>query len=50
MSARPDPAAIGPRRDLLLLAGFAIAVLTMPVWMRPLGAAYPDLLQRYLGV
>lgn len=41
-----DPAA-GRRRDALLLAGFALAVLTMPLWMRPLGAAYPDLLQRF---
>ena len=41
-----DPAG-GRRRDALLLAGFALAVLTMPLWMRPLGAAYPDLLQRF---
>jgi ABC-type branched-subunit amino acid transport system permease subunit len=37
----------GARRDLLLFAGFAIAVLAMPIWMAPLGAAYPDLLQRF---
>jgi ABC-type branched-subunit amino acid transport system permease subunit len=35
------------RNDRLLLAGFALAVLAMPVWMAPLGAAYPDLLQRF---
>ena len=47
MSARFDAGDGSARRDLLLVAGFAIAVLTMPVWMRPLGAAYPDLLQRF---
>src|SRR5688572_27170129 len=36
-----------PRKDLLLLAGFALAVLAMPVWLRPFGAAYPDLLQKF---
>ena len=46
MSARFEPAD-GGRKDFLLLAGFALAVLTMPVWMRPFGAAYPDLLQRF---
>ncbi len=35
------------RKDLLLFGGFALAVLTMPLWMQPLGAAYPDLLQRF---
>ncbi len=35
------------RKDLLLLAVFAIAVLAMPLWMAPLGAAYPDLLQKF---
>ena len=34
-------------RDRLLVAGFAAAVLAMPLWMAPLGAAYPDLLQRF---
>ncbi|MGQ0654745.1 MAG: branched-chain amino acid ABC transporter permease [Betaproteobacteria bacterium] len=39
---------MGPaRRDLLLFAGFSVAVLAMPFWMAPLGAAYPDLLQRF---
>jgi len=36
-----------PSRDLLLLAGFSFAVLAMPLWMAPLGAAYPDLLQKF---
>ncbi len=35
------------RNDLLLFTGFAVAVLTMPIWMAPFGAAYPDLLQRF---
>ena len=34
-------------KDMLLLAGFALAVLAMPLWMAPLGAAYPDLLQKF---
>src|SRR6476659_4216219 len=41
------PMAVDARRDLLLFCGFAVAVLAMPVWMAPLGAAYPDLLQRF---
>jgi ABC-type branched-subunit amino acid transport system permease subunit len=36
-----------PRKDLALFACFSLAALTMPVWMAPLGAAYPDLLQRF---
>ena len=46
MSARFQPGE-GARKDHLLLAGFAVAVLAMPLWMQPLGAAYPDLLQRF---
>ena len=41
------PMAVDARRDLLLFCGFALAVLAMPIWMAPLGAAYPDLLQRF---
>jgi ABC-type branched-subunit amino acid transport system permease subunit len=47
MSARFEAGNDGGRKDLLLLAGFAAAVLAMPLWMQPLGAAYPDLLQRF---
>lgn len=36
------------RNDLLLLAGFALVVLTMPIWLAPFGAGYPDLLQRFM--
>ena len=46
MNARFEPDN-GRRRDRLLLIGFAVAVLAMPLWMRPFGAAYPDLLQRF---
>lgn len=35
------------RKDLLLFGGFALAVLAMPLWLAPLGAAYPDLLQKF---
>lgn len=37
-----------PRNDLLLFLGFTIAVLAMPIWLQPFGAAYPDLLQRFM--
>jgi ABC-type branched-subunit amino acid transport system permease subunit len=36
------------RNDLLLFLGFAIVVLAMPIWLQPFGAAYPDLLQRFM--
>jgi ABC-type branched-subunit amino acid transport system permease subunit len=35
------------RPDRWLLVGFTLAILSMPWWMDPLGAAYPDLLQRF---
>ncbi|GAB4394005.1 MAG: hypothetical protein Tsb0032_15590 [Kiloniellaceae bacterium] len=35
------------KQDLLLSALFALAVLTMPVWLAPIGAAYPDLMQKF---
>ena len=35
------------RKDHWLFGAFAIAVLTMPLWTVPLGAGYPDLLQRF---
>lgn len=34
-------------QDTLLLAGFALAVLTMPLWLAPLGAGNPGLLQKF---
>ncbi len=38
---------ITPRNDLWLMGAFAAAVLLMPLWLRPFGAAYPDLLQKF---
>src|SRR3546814_921478 len=36
-----------PQQDLSLTAAFAAAVLTMPIWLAPIGAAYPDLVQKF---
>ncbi|MFK7891948.1 MAG: branched-chain amino acid ABC transporter permease [Granulosicoccus sp.] len=33
--------------DWILFIGFSIAVLTMPYWLAPFGANYPDLMQRF---
>lgn len=38
---------ITARKDLYLMAGFTLAVLTMPIWLQPFGAGYPDLLQKF---
>src|SRR5690606_38785739 len=46
-SWRPDMESPSPRNDLVLLLGFAAAVLAMPLWMQPFGGAYPDLLQKF---
>jgi ABC-type branched-subunit amino acid transport system permease subunit len=35
------------RNDLVLMVVFTAAVLTMPVWLAPIGAGYPDLLQKF---
>ncbi|MGD1876944.1 MAG: branched-chain amino acid ABC transporter permease [Kiloniellaceae bacterium] len=35
------------RQDLFLIAAFSIAVLTMPIWLAPVGASYPDLMQKF---
>ena len=37
----------GAMWDWILIAGFAAAVLTMPIWLAPFGANYPDLMQRF---
>jgi ABC-type branched-subunit amino acid transport system permease subunit len=37
----------GQGRDALLLVVFAIAVFTMPIWLAPIGAGYPDILQKF---
>lgn len=36
------------RKDLTLFFGFALVVLLLPILMAPFGAAYPDLLQRFM--
>ncbi len=33
--------------DWVLFFGFAAAILTMPVWLAPFGANYPDLMQKF---
>ena len=33
--------------DWVLFFGFSAAVLTMPIWLAPFGADYPDLMQRF---
>lgn len=38
---------LGSPKDMLVMAVFTAAVLTMPIWLSPIGAAYPDLLQRF---
>lgn len=35
------------KQDGLLIFLFAAAVLTMPIWLAPIGAGYPDLVQRF---
>src|SRR4051794_41076011 len=37
-----------PRRDLVTFAIFALVVLLMPVWLQPLGAAYPGLMEKFV--
>ncbi|WP_108663478.1 branched-chain amino acid ABC transporter permease [Acuticoccus kandeliae] len=36
-----------PKADILMTVVFAIVVFTMPIWLQPFGAAYPDLMQRF---
>jgi ABC-type branched-subunit amino acid transport system permease subunit len=36
-----------PQRDLKIMGIFALVVLTAPIWLTPIGANYPDLLQRF---
>lgn len=35
------------RKDTVTLAAFALVVLAMPLWLSPLGAAYPGLMQKF---
>lgn len=41
-------AGVMSRNDLSLLAGFSAVVLLLPILAAPFGAAYPDLLQRFM--
>lgn len=34
-------------RDRILVLGFAVVILLMPLWLKPFGADYPDLLQKF---
>lgn len=36
-----------PKKELKILVIFTLVVLTMPLWLSPLGAAYPGLLQKF---
>lgn len=36
-----------PQTDIIMTVLFAVAVFTMPIWLQPFGAAYPDLMQRF---
>lgn len=35
------------RKDWILFGVFTLAVIAMPVWLEPIGAGYPDLLQKF---
>ncbi|WP_455199537.1 ABC transporter permease subunit, partial [Kaarinaea lacus] len=35
------------KSNLTIMAIFSVAVLTMPIWLTPIGANYPDLLQKF---
>ncbi len=41
-------ATTSPRKDMTMFVCFTIAVLTLPLWMTPLGGGYPDLLQKFV--
>ena len=36
------------KKDNLMVLIFAAVVLSMPVWLQPFGAAYPDLMQKFV--
>ncbi len=35
------------KNDIFVMLIFSAVILTMPIWMEPLGASYPDLLQKF---
>jgi ABC-type branched-subunit amino acid transport system permease subunit len=37
-----------PRQDLIYMVILTAIVVTMPIWLQPFGAAYPDLMQRFM--
>ncbi|WMT85434.1 branched-chain amino acid ABC transporter permease [Pelagibacterium sp. 26DY04] len=36
-----------PKNEYVTFAVFSLVVLTMPIWLQPLGAAYPGLMQQF---
>ncbi len=36
------------KNNLVIMIIFSAVVLTMPIWMQPFGAAYPDILQKFV--
>lgn len=39
---------VSPRQDLIYMLVLSVVVLTMPIWLQPFGAAYPDLMQKFM--
>tara|TARA_R110000868_G_scaffold166960_1_gene401260 strand:- start:103641 stop:104804 length:1164 start_codon:yes stop_codon:yes gene_type:complete len=37
-----------PKQDLIYMLVLSAVVLTMPLWLQPFGAAYPDLMQKFM--
>ncbi len=35
------------KKDMFVMLIFSAVILTMPMWLKPLGAGYPDLLQKF---
>ena len=35
------------KNDIVVMLIFSAVILTMPIWLEPLGASYPDLLQKF---
>jgi ABC-type branched-subunit amino acid transport system permease subunit len=36
------------RKEVITMVSFTLLIVTMPIWLLPFGAAYPDLLQRFM--
>lgn len=39
---------VSPKQDLIYMLVLSVVVLTMPIWLKPFGAAYPDLMQKFM--